>query len=211
MSVESLQHSIFFIETSAFMEYILRADANVCSLYNVMITDFIGFLSSKKIKTVTSETAKKETEGQIIGAVNRMLDEINIRQKWQIRENLLAKAYKRYRQPWSRVEVLPLHGKTEDVKIFYQELLKDLVTRAKLRMISKFKHRKRPIPEDSDFKILSEAISLKTAENDLFFVTKDQDFCEFSKEIKNKFDIVILPVQDLFRFKSEVLNGKIGY
>jgi len=191
------------------MEYILRADENVCSIYNAMVTDFIGFLRNKKIRIVTSETTKKETEGQLINAVNRMLDKINVRRKWQVRGMLLAKFGKRCQQPWSRVEVLSLHGKLEDVKKFYEELLKDLATKTRLKKISKFKHRKWPIPEDSDLKILSEAISLKTAENELFFVTKDEDFCEFSKEIENKFDIVILPVQDLFRFKNKILSGKI--
>jgi hypothetical protein len=53
-------------------------------------------------------------------------------------------------------------------------------------------------------KILSEAFSLKSNKIILFFITKDEDFCEFSEEIKNEFGINVVPVQEPASYRREL-------
>lgn len=189
------------------MEYALRADSNIRSLWNQVVTEFIGYLKHNNIKVVTSTTVKKEIRWEIINAVNRLIDQVFHRKKWQVRGIVLRKCLKRLDDLWTRVEVLNLKGNEKRIENFYKRMLKNPETRSKLEKIKKMKKRKRIMPETSDMKILSEAITLKKMKNVLIFVTKDEDFCEFSEEIKNEFGIKVLPVQDLLSFKKE-LDGK---
>jgi hypothetical protein len=189
------------------MEYVLRFDSNIRALWNETVTAFLGYLKSKSYRLVTSETVRKEINGQIPFAVNRVVDKVRPRRSGQIRGMMLTKNKVRFQKFLSHVDVKSIPVDTHPVARFYNDLLKNVETKAKLVKISQLKGRKRLLPEDSDIVILSEAISLKSEDTTVFFISKDEDFCQFVQEIETRFGLVVLPVQNLLSFK-DVLDDK---
>ncbi|MEM2107612.1 MAG: hypothetical protein QXV46_07375 [Candidatus Bathyarchaeia archaeon] len=78
----------------------MRVDANILSVYNQSVTDFIGFLRANRIKAVTSTTVKTEAEKQIPSAVNRLIDLAHPRRLRQVRAVALTKCTARLRELW---------------------------------------------------------------------------------------------------------------
>ncbi|MGQ9543684.1 MAG: hypothetical protein ACUVTM_06350 [Candidatus Bathyarchaeia archaeon] len=179
----------------------MRVDSNILSVYNQSVTDFIGFLRANHIRAVASTTVKDEAVKQLSYAINRLVDLAHPKRLSQIRALALRKCTARLQELWSYIDVLTLHGNPMTVKKFYQKLSDDPLTRRRLEKIREFKKSRSLMPEDSDLKIISEAISLKRGDNEVYFITKDEHFCEFSKEIHEEFGIIVLPMRDLIQFK----------
>ncbi|MBS7627035.1 hypothetical protein KEJ51_08415 [Candidatus Bathyarchaeota archaeon] len=161
-------------------------------------------MRANRIKVVTSTAVKNEAEKQITSAVNRLVDSAHPRRLRQVRALALAKCATRLRELWSHVDILTLHGNITHVKGFYQKLSENPHTRTRLEKIRNFKGSRSLMPEDSDLKIISEAISLKAGDNEVYFVTKDEHFCEFSREIYEEFKLRVRPVQSLIQFKRQL-------
>ena len=190
------------------MEYSLRFDSNIHALWNETIAVFLGYLKSNNFPIVTSETVKDETNGEITVAVNRVVDRAHIQRSGQVRGLMLLKSKNRFRQFCSFADVKPLKGDKRSIENFYNNLLAKKETRTKLEKVRQLKGRQRLLPEDSDMTILSEAISLKNKDTLVVFISKDEDFCQFSQEIQNQFGIIILQVQNLLSFKDELEKKK---
>ncbi len=153
---------------------------------------------------VTSTTVKDEATRQFPSASNRLVDMAHPQRLKQVRAVALTKCTNRLRELWSRVDVLTLHGNLSLAKKFYQKLSDDPLTRTRLEKVRKFKKRSSFAPEESDLEIMSEAISLKRSDNEVYFVTKDEHFCEFPEEIHEEFGLRVLPVQELIKFKEQL-------
>lgn len=65
----------------------------------------------------------------------------------------------------------------------------------RLEQLRKEKGRKDILPEVVDRKLLAEAVILKNNNRDVTILTDDSDFTEFTKEIKDTFEIKIEPIQ----------------
>ncbi|MEM3527887.1 MAG: hypothetical protein QXI59_06145 [Candidatus Bathyarchaeia archaeon] len=161
-------------------------------------------MRANRIKAVTSTTVKTEAEKQIPSAVNRLIDLAHPRRLRQVRAVALTKCTARLRELWSHLDVSTLPSNITPVKEFYQRLSDDPHTRTRLEKIRNFKKSRSLMPEDSDLKIISEAVSLKTGDNEVYFVTKDEHFCEFSREIYEEFKLNIRPIQSLIQFKRRL-------
>jgi len=161
-------------------------------------------LRANGIRVVTSTTIKDEATKQFPSASNRLVDMARPQRLRQVRAVALTKCTTRLRELWSRVDVLTLHGNLTLVKRFYQKLSDDPLTKSRLEKVRKFKKSRSLMPEDSDLEIMSEAANLKRSDNEVYFVTKDEHFCEFPKEIHEEFGLRVLPVQDLIQFKSQL-------
>lgn len=152
---------------------------------------------------------KGETIRETPKAVERMIEKTHPQRKYQVRAYVLKKCVRRLNDLWGKATPLALQGNEKPVRAFYLRMLENPDTKARFEKLRILKQRKRLLPEDSDIKILSEAISLKKSSNSLFFVSLDEDFCEFSKEIKEEFGLKVLRVQDLLSFKNELEKMKI--
>lgn len=194
---------LFFVETSAVIEYTLWFDKSLCGIWTETVTTFLGFLKSKNVPVVISKTAFDEAVREIPNSINHLIDKLNPHRRGQLRALMINKSRERFRKFHSNVTVLSLQGDVGAVNAFYKSLLNDKTTKAKLEQIRQFKHRARILPEDSDMLILSEAISL-VKKNETHFISKDEDFCAFKDEIKAKFDISIEPVQTLLTLRDNL-------
>lgn len=194
---------LFFVETSAAVEYTLWFDKNLCGIWTETVTTFLGFLKSKGLPVVISKTVHDEAVREIPNSVNHLIDKLRPHSRGQLRALMINKSRERFRKFHSNVTVLSLQGDVAAVNTFYKNLLNDKTTKAKLEQIRQFKRRTRILPEDSDMFILSEAISL-VKKNETYFISKDEDFCAFKTEIKTKFNVSIEPVQTLLTLKDRL-------
>ena len=187
------------------IEYTLWFDKNLCGIWTETLTTFLGFLKSRGLPVVISKTVFDEANREIPNSVDHLLDKVKPHRRGQIRALMINKTRERFRKFHSNVTVLNLKGDVVAVNAFYNSLLNDRGTKEKLEQILQFKHRQRILPEDSDMVILSEAISL-VDKNETFFISKDEDFCSFKKEIKVIFNVSVEPVQTLLTLKDNLQN-----
>ena len=190
----------------------MRLDSDIHALYNENVSQFIGFATSRGAKLVSSGTVKNETEGQLTGAINRMVDSASLRRAWQVKGIAQKKCWGRLADLLKRITVLPLESNAESVKSFYDGLLGNEATRPKLEALRNWRRNRGDkraglMPEESDMKILSEAIAVKRDGDTLFLVSNDSHFCEFGQEIERAFGVRLLPVQNLNQFMIEHERG----
>lgn len=164
------------------------------------MANFVGLLLQRGTRGVTSSTVKEEADRQLVSTVNNLVDRAISRRRYQFRRAIMAKCRGRLKDLWDRLDIRTLKCDATAVKMFYQALLKDPPSKAKLEKLKKNKGRKGLMPEDSDMSILSEAMTLKSNNADLHFISKDGDFTCFANEIENRFGVKILAVQDLIQF-----------
>jgi hypothetical protein len=157
--------------------------------------------------TSTSKTVEEESYSQLTEAINRIVDIVNPSRKWQVKAVALDKCSKRLQELFSFTKLLSLKVDESPVRIFYNNLLNDPTTKQKLMELRKKKNESRLLPEDSDLRILQEAISLKKEGNSVCFVSKDGHFCEFKTEIENSFSIKVLPVVEIQAFLNAFSNS----
>ena len=150
---------------------------------------------------MASSTVREEADRQLISTVNNLVDRAISRRRYQFRIAIIAKCRGRLNDLWGRLlDVRTLECDATVVRMFYQALLKDSPSRAKLEKLKKNKGRKELMPEDSDMNILSEAMTLRSSNADLHFISKDGDFTCFANEIENRLGVKTLAVQDLIQF-----------
>lgn len=169
--------------------------------------DFIGFLLQHDLPRLTSSTVKEEAERRLVPAVNEWVDSVIPRKLWQFRRNMIEKCKGRLHQLWNRLCVRSLQKDPNRVKKFYQRLLSDPLTKARLERLRNRRKRKSLLPGDPDMDILSEAATLAKRGASTHFVSKDGHFTEFPDEIEQEFGLKVLSVQGLIQFKIELENS----
>ena len=121
------------------------------------------------------------------------------------------KCWTRWKGLWERVELLQLHGNVGQVRAFYEQLARQEPQRGRLVALRKRKHQSGLLPEESDMEILAQALTLRATDVALYFVSNDGDFTDFVSEIKNEFNVMVLPVQDLNRFREQLSSRALNY
>jgi len=149
----------------------------------------------------TSNTVRREAQQELTHTINEWVDSSLSRRVWQFRAQIIYRCQDRLSRLWRRVGVLSLQGNAKEVRQFYRAMLKDPTTKGKLDRLRQRKKRKGLMPEDSDMVILSEAVALGRIDENLHFISKDGDFCEFVEEVAKKFPVRVLPVQELGQFR----------
>jgi hypothetical protein len=174
------------------------------------MSDFVGYLKVKGIRRLTSETVKKETDARWKHVCKRRVREANPHRILEVMDYAQEKCRWRCAQLWGRVEILPLVGDLPPVKLFYETLQNNPDTRARLEKVKETHSAQEGLlPEYSDMVILSEAIVLKRSTGkDIYFISKDGHFCEFSKEIGNVFSVKVKHLQKLNELKTELDNSQ---
>jgi predicted nuclease of predicted toxin-antitoxin system len=204
--VQVLHNLVVFFETSACIEYALRISSNASPRYNSEISEFVGFLKVRGIKGVTSETVKRQANGRVRGACSELVGKTSPHKVHEVMQKAQMKCTVRLIQLWAWVGALALESDLMPVRVFYEGLLNNPVTRARLAKV-KETHSSRTglLPEHSDMVILSEAIALQRSGSDqVCFVSKDGDFCEFAQEIKNAFGLRVVHLGELSKLISEI-------
>jgi hypothetical protein len=162
--------------------------------YSQVLHDFFSYCRRESIPLITTKTVRDESSSTLAEAVVGYCRRSRIRSNAVIL-HLFAKCNQRLH------ELINKKSKKESPKVsinigrsFYQKFKHD----KRLIELKKRKRRDTLLPEKGDMKIVSEAAKLAEDSNyNLFLLSNDGDFIEFSEELKKEFGFTVLAVSDL--------------
>nr|MDO8099966.1 hypothetical protein [Candidatus Njordarchaeota archaeon] len=141
----------------------------------------------------------------LVNAVNRKFDSALGKGHMIERKSFLDKCKKRLADLRQKVRTVNVpNPEVGKVKRFYQDLAKNPDMKNRMIQISHEKSRRGLLPDETDLRILAEALEATKEYDEPCFIHKDRDFGEFAKEIEEAFGIKVCGVDELISLRERL-------